>query len=60
MQLVRIKEVAKEYDMSPSTFYRWHCYGKFPQLFAKIGKVLFVDQTELRRIARESKETKEV
>ena len=60
MQLVRIKDAAKEYSMSPSTFYRWHCYGKFPQLFAKIGKVLFVDETELRRIARESKGTKEV
>lgn len=58
MQLVRIKEVAKEYQMSPSTFYRWHCYGKFPKLFAKIGKILFVDQTELRRLARESKETR--
>ena len=56
MMLVKVKEVAKQYSLSPSTFYRWHCYGKFPALFAKIGKVLFVDETELRRLARESKE----
>ena len=60
MQLIRVKEVARQYNMSPSTFYRWHCYGKFPNLFARIGKILFVDETELRRIARESKEKKEV
>lgn len=55
MQLIRIKEVARQYSMSPSTFYRWHCYGKFPRLFARLGKVLFVDETELRRMAKESK-----
>ncbi len=53
MQLVRIKEVATRYSMSPSTFYRWHCYGKFPQLFANIGKTLFVDETELRKLAKQ-------
>jgi transposase-like protein len=59
MQLVRIKEVAKEYQMSPSTLYRWHCYRKFPKLFAKVGKILFVDTTEFRRVAKESKENTE-
>ncbi len=56
MQLSRIKDVASRYSMSPSTFYRWHCYGKFPQLFARIGKVLFIDESELRRMAKKSKE----
>ena len=55
MQLTRIKDVATRYSMSPSTFYRWHCYEKFPQLFAKVGKVLFVDESELRKMARGSK-----
>lgn len=56
MQLVRIKDIASQYSMSPSTFYRWHCYGKFPGLFAQIGKVLFVDETEFHRIAKMNKE----
>jgi len=55
MQLVRISEASRKYDMSRSTFYRWHCYRKFPNLFARVGKIVFVDETELRKIARESK-----
>ncbi len=53
MQLTRIKDVASRYSMSPSTFYRWHCYGKFPQLFASIGKSLFVNEAELKKLAKE-------
>ena len=52
MQLTRIKDVASRYSMSPSTFYRWHCYGKFPQLFASIGKSLFVNEAELKKLAK--------
>jgi len=55
MQLTRIKDVAIRYSMSPQTFYRWHCYGRFPQLFAKLGKVLFVNESELRKMAKEDK-----
>ena len=55
MLLTRIREAAKQYSMSPSTFYRWHCCGKFPKLFAKIGKVLFIDEAELRRMVIASK-----
>jgi predicted DNA-binding transcriptional regulator AlpA len=57
MMLVRVKEIARQYSMSPSTFYRWHCYKKFPKLFSRIGKILFVDESEFRKMARESKES---
>ncbi len=55
MQLARVKDVASRYSMSPSTFYRWHCYGKFPMLFARLGKILFVDELELKKLIKQSK-----
>ena len=56
MELLRVKDAGMKYHISPYTFYRWHWSKKFPGLFAKVGKVLFVDGTELRKIAEESKE----
>jgi len=56
MELVRVKEASGRYKISTHTFYKWRALNKFPNLFARIGKVLFVDEAELRRIARQSKE----
>lgn len=56
MQLIRVRDAAKRYSLSPFTIYHWSSEGKFPGLFARLGKVLYLDETELRRIARESKE----
>jgi hypothetical protein len=55
MKLHRVGSMAAQYEISPLTFYAWHSRRRFPNLFVKIGKVLFIDETELRRIARESK-----
>ena len=55
MNLLRVKAAADRYKISVFSFYKWHETQKFPDLFAKIGKILFVDETELKRIARRSK-----
>ena len=55
MNLLRVKAAADRYKISIFSFYKWHETEKFPGLFAKIGKILFVDETELKRIARKSK-----
>ena len=55
MKLLRVKAAAKQYSISIYSFYKWNETGKFPGLFVKIGRILFVDETELRRIARASK-----
>jgi hypothetical protein len=57
MKLSRVPDVSGRYKISPYTFYGWHSRKKFPNLFAKVGKILFVDEDELRHIAKESKET---
>ncbi len=28
--------------LKPATFHRWHCVGKHPRLFCKIGRRLFI------------------
>ena len=55
MNLLRVKAAADQYKISIFSFYKWHETEKFPGLFAKIGKILFVDETELKRIAHKSK-----
>ena len=55
MQLIRVKEASGRYQISRHTFYKWNALKRFPGLFARVGKVLFVDESELRRIARSSK-----
>ncbi len=55
MHLVRIKDIATRYSMSRSTFYQWRHFGKYPQIFARIGRTLFVDEVELRKMAKQSK-----
>ena len=59
MELIRVKDAAKRYGLSPFTLYHWACDGKFPSVFARLGRILYVDATELRRIAKESKEKKD-
>ncbi len=53
MQLIRVKDAAIRYSLSPFTIYRWSCDGKFPTLFARLGKILYVDESELKKLARE-------
>jgi len=55
MHLVRVKNISRRYGMSASTFYRWRHFGKYPQIFARIGGTLFVDEAELRKMAKEDK-----
>ena len=55
MELMRVKDAAKRYSLSPFTIYHWSSDGKFPTLFARLGKILYVDATELKRLVRQSK-----
>jgi predicted site-specific integrase-resolvase len=55
MQLIRVRDAAKRYSLSPFTIYHWSCDGKFPTLFARLGKILYVDETELKKLVRQSK-----
>ena len=59
MELSRIKQVSRKYNISPSTLYRWACYEKFPKLFKRVEKLLFLDEEEFRRIAKKGKDAKE-
>ena len=55
MNLLRVRAAADRYKISIFSFYKWHEIQKFPGLFVKIGRILFIDETELRKIARKSK-----
>jgi predicted DNA-binding transcriptional regulator AlpA len=56
MRLLRVRDAAEKYGLSRSTLYKWRCYGAFPQMFRKLGRVVFVDEVELRRISKGIKE----
>ena len=56
MELLRVREAGRQFQISPLTFYKWRYSQKFPRLFCKVGKILFIDANELRKIADESRE----
>lgn len=58
MKLVRVQKIAENYGFSLGTLYRWHSVNKFPDLFYSIGRVLFVDENELLRLAKKVEEKK--
>ena len=39
-----------ELPFAKQTFYRWHHLHRYPELFVKMGRTLFVDMDELDRI----------
>lgn len=45
------KRLEAETGFARSTFYKWRCLKKFPNLFCKIGGALFVDLNELEALA---------
>ena len=47
--LIRIKE-AKEIGISKSTLYKWSMTGKNPEIFTKIGNVIFVDVSKYKQL----------
>ncbi len=55
VQLIRVKDAAKRYNLSPFTIYHWSSENKFPSLFVRLGKILFIDLEELERIAEGSR-----
>ena len=52
--LVRVSK-AISLPIARSTLYKWKHLGKFPQLFRKIGGMLFVDLDALDRVIEESR-----
>lgn len=55
MQLLRVRDAAKRYSLSPFTIYHWSSDGKFPTIFARLGKILYVDEIELKKLVKQSK-----
>ncbi len=60
MKLIRAQKISELYDLPLGTLYRWHSINKFPNLFYSIGRVLFVDEDELLRLAKKTKEKEKV
>ena len=60
MRLVRVQKIADTYDLPLGTLYRWHSVNKFPNLFYSIGRVLFVDENELLRLAKKTEEKERI
>ncbi len=52
MKLKRVKNFAKSQDLPQPTVYRWHREGKFPGLFVKLGRILFIDEDEFWRLVK--------
>jgi hypothetical protein len=43
---VRVSQ-AKDLPFRPSTLFKWHHIGRYPELFSKVGHSLFVDVRKL-------------
>jgi hypothetical protein len=52
--LVRLSKT-NDLPFARSTFYKWHCLNKYPNLFVKIAGSLFVDLAALDRIVEEGR-----
>ena len=54
MKLIRAQKISEQYDLPLPTLYKWHSTDKFPGLFYTIGRVLFLDEEQLLRMAKPS------
>jgi hypothetical protein len=55
MELLRVQPTCQKYSISPHTLYHWKYKNRFPGLFAKLGKIVYVDILKLEEILAESK-----
>jgi len=47
MKLKRIKDLGPEFPVPLATLYKWHHYGKYPNLLVKFGGMVCLDLDEI-------------
>lgn len=56
MNILRVSKANdRDLPFRTSTFYKWHHCNRYPHLFVKIGKSLFVDLDALDRLIEQGR-----
>lgn len=52
MDLKRIKDLPEDFPVKTGTLYKWHHYGRYPELLVKFGGSLCIDLDQIGNMTK--------
>jgi hypothetical protein len=52
MKLIRIKDLPKDFPVKIGTLYKWHHFGRYPDLLVKFGGGLCIDEDQISSMTK--------